>query len=362
MFVWLGMTLMKLIIVLVLLLALQGSASASEGLIEAASVVGDTLYLCVSREGRSTGRSYLGEQPLSELRAWSLESHQISLSTGRSLSRWKVDVKKELRLENSVQKGIAGMAGENLYFKYSSALYKGPMRGRTNQHGGVVLFNRHGLRRLGAFPTNVNWYREYLPLPGVDGSLKLIFEAGAVLFTTNGVQLVSSPLMESPALAEDWKREVTGSFSGLRIGTFGRGGEFLWHLRFPPGRSSYNWDEPLEIVQQAREQVRVQQIRHWGAAVLWDGEASTMVLSQGKKSDWHLGIDRPNGERTDLGRCSGVFVADPTARTVVIIQDSADERVVRWLVDRRYERCLKLRVLRITEGKLADREVNVVLD
>lgn len=49
MFVWLGMTLMKLIIVLVLLLALQGSASASEDLIEAASVVGDSSNFCVSR-------------------------------------------------------------------------------------------------------------------------------------------------------------------------------------------------------------------------------------------------------------------------------------------------------------------------
>lgn len=290
-----------------------------------------------------------------------LESHEISLSAGRPLSRWKVDVKNELRLENSVQNGIAGMAGENVYFKYSSALYKGPMRGRTNQHGGVVLFNRHGLRRLGAFPTNVNWYHEYIPLPGVDGSLKLIFEDGAVLFATNGVQMVSSPLMESPALAEDWKRRGARNW-GFRFGTFGPGGEFLWHLRFPSGRSSYNWDGPLEIVQQARERVLVQQIRHWGAAVLWDGERDTMLLSQGKGSAWRLGIDYPSGERADLGRCSGVLVADPTARTLVIIQDSEGAQVVRWQVHRKYEASLKLRVLRIEGGELRDREVDVVLD
>lgn len=478
---------MKYIAELCLMLSILLMCSAAEVRIEGSSLMDDRLCICISSE-RRTYRSRFGmEDPLAELSAWSLECREIRLSDGRNRRCWRADLKKELRLENEVVHNIIGMAGENVYFKYSSAKAMGPILGRTNISRGVVLINSQGLHRIGSFPTNLNWYAAGEPLPGMDGSLKKVYEDGTYgsltfsvadlidipslaarlkqptrafdiwlaaqlspstqdalshysglgsdptsiqqslpqdlnriiggtsihqqsrfdgielrmktktlllqhpkgeellnlnrlliedayplevtrnrtfLFTTNGIHQVASPLVESPALAEDWKNERTVGFAGLTLGTFGPGGEFLWHLRFPPGIPYLNffWDEPLEIVQQVRERVQVQPVRHRNAAVLWDGKEGITVLSQGRKSDWHLGIDHPNGERTDLGGCSGSMVTDPTARTLVIILDSKAERDLRWGPSRKYEKKLRLRVFRIENGQLTDREVHVVLN
>lgn len=355
---------MKFLLVLITSLALGNISHATDSTIEAASVVGDTMYLCVSREARSTGRSYLGEQPLFELRAWSLESHEVSLSTGRSLSRWKADVKRELRLDNSVQMSIHGMPGENMYFEYSSALYLGPMRGRTNQHGSVVLFNRNGLRKLGAFPTNLNLYQAFNVLPGVDGSLKLISKAGAVLYSTNGVQAVPSPLIESPALAEDWNNQRTGGDWGLTLGTFGPQGEFLWHLRYPLGVRSLDrfWDQRLEMVLQVGENVRVVPVHHPDAALLWDGDGGTIIISKAKNAESQFQVDSPAGEGPNLGVGSGALVSDPTARTVVIVHDASPYGFIERRMSVKLAKRLKMTVFRIEDGKVVGREVKLDLD
>jgi len=349
---------------LLFLLGFLQTCIAAEKEIVGASVMGDYLYLCISREGRYQGRSYFGEQASLELRSWCLESREISLETGRTQRRWKADLKKELRLQSSVQNGFIGMAGENLYFKYVSALYRGPIHGRSNQHHAVILFNSRGLNNFGAFPTNVNGYSPRNPLPRLDGGLKVVLEEGAFLFTSNGVHQVASPLVASAVLAEDWKGKRTGGFEGLRLGTFGAGGEFLWHLRYPPGlaRVDYLWDEPLELVQQVGEEVQVMPIRHRTAAVLWDGSGGTTVLSQGRNSGSNLRVDSPAGEGPNLGRYSGVLVADPTARTLVIIQGTKPEGVLGWHFSLGYDKHLSLRVFRVEGGKVVSREVKVVLD
>lgn len=293
-----------------------------------------------------------------------MESREISLETGRTQRRWKADLKKELRLQNSVQNEFIGMAGENLYLKYTSALYRGPIHGRTNRQRALTLFNSHGLRNLGAVPTNFNGYSPRKPLPTLDGALKVVFEEGALLLTSNGVHQMASPLVASAALAEDWKVQRAVSFEGLWLGTFGSGGEFLWHLRYPPGlpRVDYDWDEPLELVQQVGERVQVLPIRHRTAAVLWDGSGGTTVLSQGRKSGSNLRVDSPAGEGPNLGRYSGVLVADPTARTLVIIQGTNPEGVLGWHFSLGYGKHLSLRVFRVEGGKVVNREVKIVLD
>jgi hypothetical protein len=363
-FMWRKVKVMRFMLVLIFLLAVRSSSHAIEGKIEEASIVGDTMYLCVSREGRSYGRSFVGEQPLFELKAWSLESHEISLSTGRSVGRWKVDVKRELRLDNSVQKTIRGMAGQNVYFEYSSALYLGPTRGRTNQHGSVVLFNRNGLRSLGAFPTNLNVYHESVSIPGLDGSLKQVFKAGAVLYTTNGVQTVPSPLSESPALAADWNAQRTAGFWWLTMGTFGPEAKWLWHLRYPPGprRTNRLWDESLEMVQQIGPEITVLPIRHADAVLLWDGAVGTTILSKAKSAGASFRVDGPDGEGPNLGISSGAWISDPTARTLVLIQDTSSNGYLQKGVSLKVSKHLKMTVFRIEDGKLVSREVKMVLE
>jgi len=347
--------------ILIFWLAKEGAAGDIR--IEEASVQGETLYLAVTTEKRSNGRSFIGEQPLSELKALSIEIWKVSLKNGRTEDRWKTDLKRELKLDNSVQIMYYGMSGENLYLAYFSALYRGPFHGRTNQQSGVAMVNRKGVNRIGTHPKEWSVYEPQVSLPMPDGSLRVMGADMMLSMTTNGMERMNSPMQETRALGLDWRDERTMLEVGS-IGTFGVGAESRWYLKFPPGRPrlTWDWDEPMELVLDSEGVSRVMPIPHRYGAVIWDGGKQTWFLSLGRKSGGRIGVDSADGSRRDLGPCAGEAVADPTARTVVVFPSSGQSHRLDWGPDQRFSEELRLAVFEVIDGAVVRRDLKVVLD
>ena len=324
---------------------------------------GETLHLAVTTEKRSNGRSFIGEQPLSELKALSIEIWKVSLKTGRTEDRWRTDLKKKLKLENSVQTMHYGMAGENFYLAYFSALYRGPFHGRTNQQDGVAVVNRKGVSRIGTHPKEWNVYEPKVSLPMPDGSIKVMDADMMLLLTTNGLDRVDSAMRQPTTLGQDWKNK-RALLSQVGIGTFGDRAESQWHLRFPPGFTylKRDWDEPLDLVVESGTNSGVMAIRHWRGAVIWDGRKETRFLSLGPRSNSRVGVDSTDGSSRDLGPCDGTLVADPTARIVVVIQGPDQPARLDEIPLKRGVKMLSLAVFEVIDGAVVRRDLKVVLD